>query len=71
MGFKAIEREAIAIDFEMEEEKDFATLQDLMRTKAPALKPLPMAPITVIDDPDFVLALKANVNLPAYLEQAL
>lgn len=71
MGFRAIERHAINIDFEMEEEKDFTTLQDLVRTKAPTLKPLPMSPITAIDDPDFISALKANVNLPSYLKQAL
>ena len=71
MGFKAIEQAAITIDFEMEEEDDFATLQDVMRTKAPVLKPLPMPPITAVDDPDLVTALKANVNLPAYLKQAL
>lgn len=71
MGFKAIEREAITIDFEMEEEEDFTTLQDVMRNKAPALKPMPMAPITAVDDPDFIPALKANVNLPAYLKQKL
>jgi cytosine/adenosine deaminase-related metal-dependent hydrolase len=71
MGFKVIEREAITIDFEMEEEEDFTTLQDMMRTKAPVLKPMPMAPITAIDDPDFIPALKANVNLPAYVKQAL
>jgi len=71
MGFKAIEREAIPIDFEMEEEEDFTTLQDVMRTKAPALKPMPMSPITAADDPNFIPALKANVNLPAYLKQAL
>lgn len=71
MGFKAIERDAITIDFEMEEEDDFTTLQDMMRTNAPVLKPMPMAPITAIDDPDFIPALKANVNLPVYLKQTL
>jgi 5-methylthioadenosine/S-adenosylhomocysteine deaminase len=71
MGFKAIEHAAITIDFEMEEEGDFTTLQDVMRTKAPVLKPMPMAPITAIDDPDFIPALKANVNLPVYVKQAL
>lgn len=71
MGFKAIEREAITIDFEMEAEEDFTALQDVMRTKAPVLKPMPMAPITAVDDLDFIPALKANVNLPTYLKQAL
>lgn len=55
----------------MEEEEDFTTLQDVMRTKAPVLKPMPMAPITAIDDPNFIPALKANVNLPVNVKQAL
>jgi hypothetical protein len=42
-----------------------------MRAAAPVLKPLPMSPITAVDDPDFIPALKANINLPAYLKQAL
>jgi cytosine/adenosine deaminase-related metal-dependent hydrolase len=71
MGFSAIERDAVMIDFEMEEDEDFATLQDTMRAAAPVLKPLPMSPITAVDDPDFIPALKANINLPAYLKQAL
>ncbi len=71
MGFSAIAREAVTIDFEMEAEEDFATLQDAMRAAAPMLKPLPMAPITAVDDSDFIPSLKANINLPAYLKQAL
>ena len=71
MGFKVIEHAAITIGFEMEEEEDFTTLQDVMRTKSPVLKPMPTAPITAIDDPDFIPALKANVNLPVYVKQAL
>lgn len=71
MGFKALARDAMTIDFDMEEEEDFATLQDIMRTKAPVLKPMPMAPITAVDDPDFVPALKDSTNLPDYVKQAL
>ncbi|MBY3031161.1 amidohydrolase family protein [Rhizobium leguminosarum] len=69
-GFDAIARNAIAIDFEMEEDEDFTKLQHLMRAAAPQLKPLPMSPITAIDDPNFIPSLKANVNLPDYLKQA-
>ncbi|MER9593944.1 amidohydrolase family protein [Mesorhizobium sp. M0244] len=71
LAFKAIEREAITIDFELEAKDDFATLQDVLRASASALKPMPMAPITATDDPDFITALKANVNLPDYVKQAL
>lgn len=71
MGFDKIKRDALTIDFEMEEPEDFATLQHTMRAAAPALKPLPMSPITAVDDPGFIPALKANMNLPAYVKQAL
>lgn len=71
MGFDAIERDAIMIDFEMEEDEHFSVLQDAMRAAAPSLKPLPMSPITAVDDPDFIPALKASINLPTYAKQNL
>lgn len=71
VGFDAIAREAITIDFEMEEREDFSTLQSVIRAKASDLKPLPMRPITAVDDPHYLPALKANVNMPDYLAQAL
>lgn len=71
MGFQAIERDAITIDFELEDDQRFSTLQDIMRAAAPVLKPLPMSPITAVDDPGFIPALKANINLPTYVKQAL
>ena len=71
MGFDAIKRDALTIDFEMEDYEDFSTLQHAMRAAAPVLKPLPMSPITTVDDPGFITALKANINLPPYLKQAL
>lgn len=71
IGFSAIAREAVTIDFDMETAEDFATLQVVMRTAAPSLKPLAMAPITAVDDPNFIPSLKANINLPTYIKQAL
>jgi 5-methylthioadenosine/S-adenosylhomocysteine deaminase len=38
------------IDFEMEEDEDFSTLQDTMRAAASVLKPFPMSPIAAVDD---------------------
>ncbi|MGO8600874.1 hypothetical protein [Rhizobium ruizarguesonis] len=38
-GFSLIARDAIAIDFEVEEQEDFTTLQRVMRATTPQLKP--------------------------------
>ena len=72
LAFDLIAPQAVSIDFELEDEDtDFKSVQAMALTVAPKLKPLPMAPITAIDDPKFIPALKANVNLPAYVRQAL
>ncbi|WP_052216260.1 amidohydrolase family protein [Sphingomonas sp. ERG5] len=71
-AFDLIEREAISIDFELDETPgDFRHFQTMALAAAPTLRPLPMAPITAVDDPDFVPALKANTNIPDYLRNAL
>jgi cytosine/adenosine deaminase-related metal-dependent hydrolase len=70
--FKLLEREAVSIDFELDEpDRGFRELQKLALAVAPQLRPLPMAPITAIDDPNFRPALKANANLPVYVRNAL
>ncbi len=66
-----MERESISIDFEMEEQISFKGMREMAMLAAPTLRPLPMAPITAVDDPGFVAALKANGNLPTYLRDAL
>ncbi|MGK6313655.1 hypothetical protein [Neorhizobium sp. DT-125] len=63
--FQAIERDAITVDFELEDDHQFSTLQDILKAATPVLKPLPISPITAVDDPGFIPALKANINLPA------
>lgn len=72
LGFNLLEQQALQIDFELDDSPDdFKSVQALALRAAPALRPLPMAPITAIDDLGFVAALKANVNLPAYVKAAL
>lgn len=73
LAFDMIERQAISIDFELEDEAgaDFKSIQAMALAVAPQLRPLPMAPITAVDDPAFIPALKANPNLPTYVRQAL
>jgi hypothetical protein len=66
-----VERETTAIDFELEDDVDFGTFQTMALHAMPNLKPLSLPPITAVDDADFVPALKANPNLPAYLRDAL
>jgi cytosine/adenosine deaminase-related metal-dependent hydrolase len=66
-----VERETIAIDFELEDDVDVRTFQTMALHAMPNLKPLSLPPITAVDDADFVRALKANPNLPAYLRDAL
>ena len=72
LAFRLVEREAVSIDFEIDDPaRGFKDLQTLAHAVAPKLRPLPMAPITAIDDPNFVPALKANTNLPTYVRTAL
>jgi 5-methylthioadenosine/S-adenosylhomocysteine deaminase len=73
LAFDLIERQAVSIDFDLEDNTgtDFKSIQAMALTAAPTLKPLPMAPITAVDDPMFIPALKASPNLPAYVRQAL
>ncbi len=70
--FKLIERGAISIDFEIDEpERGFGEIQTLVCSIASQLRPLPMAPITEIDDPNFRPMLKASRNLPSFVRNAL
>lgn len=71
MAFNLLERQALSIDFDLNEEEGFAGVQTMIRKAAPKLRPLPMAPITAVDDPDFIRLLKANINLPDYVKRAL
>lgn len=71
MAFSLIEDQVLSIDFDLDEGEDFRGVQDKVRKAAPILRPLPMAPITAVDDAAFRDALKANVNLPDYLKNAL
>jgi 5-methylthioadenosine/S-adenosylhomocysteine deaminase len=70
-AFDLMERDAISIDLDFDEGVDFRSAQTLALNAAPTLRPLPMAPITAVDDPGFVPALKANANLPDYVRNAL
>ncbi len=64
----------IAIDLDME---DAAYTNRLAARAVPAdidpdrVVPLVLEPLTEVDDPDFRKRLRANVNLPEYLRQAL
>ncbi|TIP18428.1 amidohydrolase family protein [Mesorhizobium sp.] len=69
--FRLIEREALSIDFELDDEDDFRTIQDTIRKAAPTVRPLSMAPITAVDDSGYAATLKANINLPDYVKKAL
>lgn len=72
LAFDRIEQEAITIDFEFEEGRsDFAAAQKAMIAAAPKLKPLPLAPITAVDDRNFRPLLKMAGNLPRYVSDAL
>ncbi|HEC1605868.1 amidohydrolase family protein [Pseudomonas aeruginosa] len=71
MAFSLLEHQALSIDFDLEEEEAFSNLQAAIRKAALALRPLPMAPITAVDDTDFHRLLKANINLPDYVKDAL
>ncbi|HFH3673776.1 amidohydrolase family protein [Pseudomonas aeruginosa] len=71
IAFGLLERQALSIDLEFEEDQDFRQRQESIREAAPKLRPLPMAPITAVDDPDFHKLLKANINLPGYVKAAL
>jgi cytosine/adenosine deaminase-related metal-dependent hydrolase len=67
----AAQRDAFAIDFEFEEEDRYRTLETMVHSESPRVRPLLMSPITGIDDPDFIPALKANINLPTWLKNVL
>lgn len=71
LAFKLLERRAVSIDLEFDEDQDFRGRQESMRDSASKLRPLPMAPITAVDDPEFHKLLKANINLPEYVKAAL
>lgn len=71
IAFEKVQSQARTIDFEFEEEHDFESLQSFALAVAPKLKPLPMAPIAAVDDPQFIPTLKASRNLPAYVRNAL
>ncbi|MDV2702579.1 amidohydrolase family protein [Pseudomonas aeruginosa] len=71
MAFSLLEQQALSIDFDLEEEEAFSSLQAAIRKAAPALRSLPMAAITAVDDPDYHRLLKANINLPDYVKDAL
>lgn len=71
ISFNVIERQALSIDFEFEEDEDFKALQTAIRGAAPKLRPLPMAPITAVDDPNFHHQLKTNINLPDFVKDML
>lgn len=71
LAFAKVASEAITINFEFDDEADFGTMQKAMLAAAPALKPLPMMPITAVDDPDFRPLLKQARNLPQYVKDAL
>jgi 5-methylthioadenosine/S-adenosylhomocysteine deaminase len=71
IAFEKVQSQARTIDFEMEEERDFGSLQSFALAVAPKLKPLAMAPITAVDDAQFIPTLKASRNLPAYVRNAL
>lgn len=71
IAFSLIEDQALRIDFDLNEGESFRSLQATIRKAAPKLRPLSMAPITAVDDPDFHRLLKANINLPDYVKNAL
>lgn len=71
LAFGLIERQALSIDFEFDEGQDFHRRQVAIRDAAPKLRPLPMVPITAVDDQDFHKLLKVNINLPEYVKAAL
>lgn len=71
MDFKRLEHDVMSINFELDDEhQGLMSLASSLQKSAP-LKPLPMAPITAVDDPGFRNALKANMNLPDYVRKAL
>lgn len=71
MAFRLLEDQVRSIDFELDEGEDFRTMQSKVMAAAPVLRPLSMAPITAVDDAQFHVALKANINLPDYVKAAL
>ena len=69
--FAKLVGDTITIDFDQDAGRDFATVQKTMLSTEPRLRPLPMMPITAVDDPDFRLLLQRARNLPKYVADAL
>lgn len=70
-AFSKVEEGSVAIDFEFEEPGEFAAVQKAMLVAPPSLKPLPMMPITAVDDKTFRPLLKKARNLPKFVVDAL
>lgn len=71
LAFDMLEREAVSIDFELDDDENFRATQYAIQAAAPEVRALQMAPITAVDDPDYAAGLKANINLPDYIKAAL
>jgi cytosine/adenosine deaminase-related metal-dependent hydrolase len=71
-ALEIVNKATMTIDFDLEPEGlDFIAMPQFAAQFMGSLKPLPMSPITAVDDPDYVPLLKANPNLPAYVRNAL
>ena len=71
MSFDLLSREVLSMDFDLETDDDFVSLQNKLRDKPGDLRPLELTPIVAIDDPDYISILKSSRNLPDYVKAAL
>jgi len=62
---------AISIDMELDPMPPGGLIEAFSLAATPPLQPMTLPPITAVDDPGFIPAIKANPNLPAFLRNAL